>query len=153
VIPVAGKAILNYTTSVDAGKTAMECISVLLRHGATNVAISAGEDRSPDGLEFVITTPWGPRQFSLPVNIGGTEKALRLAWREHRIEPRFTTREQARRVAWRIVKDWLEAQLALIEAMQVDLLQVMLPYLKVAPGKTLYAAYMESELRELEAGQ
>jgi hypothetical protein len=152
-MPVAGKAILNYTTSIDAAKTAMECISILLGHGATNVAISAGEDKAPDGLEFVIATPWGPRQFVLPVNIEGTEKSLRQAWREHRIEPRFATREQARRVAWRIVKDWLESQLALIEAMQVDLLQVMLPYLKVAPGKTLYAAYVENELRELEAGR
>ena len=149
--PVA-RAILNYTTSVDSGKTAMECVSILLKHGAVNVAISAGEDRSPDGLEFVITTPWGPRQFSLPVNIEGTEKSLKQARRERRIEPRFTTREQARRVAWRIVKDWLEAQLALIEAMQVDLLQVMLPYLKVDRDRTLYAAYMESELRQLEAG-
>jgi hypothetical protein len=150
---VTSKGPLNYTTTVDADRTAIECIGILTKHGASHVGISIGEDKTPDGLEFVIRTPYGPRGYQLPVNIPGTEKALLKAWRAHRIEPRYKEPAQARRVAWRVLKDWLEAQMALIEAGAVELPQVMLPYLRVDDeGKTLYAAWQESELRALERG-
>lgn len=150
---MAGKGPLNYTTSVEADKTAIECIGILTRHGATKIGISVGEDRQPDGLDFLIRTPFGMRAYSLPINTPGTEKALLKAWREHRIEPRFKEPAQARRVAWRVLKDWLEAQLAMIEAGAVELPQVMLPYMRVDEDKTLYAAWMENETKALEAGK
>jgi hypothetical protein len=149
---VTGRGPLNYTTTIDADKSAMECISILTKHGATKIGISVGEDRQPDGLDFLIKTPFGMRGYSLPVNIPGTEKALLAAWRERKIEPRFKEPAQARRVAWRVLKDWLEAQLALIEAGAVDLPQVMLPYMRVEDGQTLYAAWLEGETRALERG-
>lgn len=147
---MAGKGILNYTTTVDPGRTAVECIEILTRHGARHVALSVGEDRMPDGLEFVISTPFGPRQYALPVNIGGTHKALLKAWRDRRIDRRFTSEDQAKRVGWRVLKDWLEAQLALYEAGVLDLPQIMLPYMKVDAHRTLYAAWQEDELKAIE---
>lgn len=149
---MTGRGPLNYTTSIDADKSAMECIAILTKHGASRIGISVGEDRQPDGLDFVIRTPFGLRSYSLPVNIPGTEKALMAAWRARKIEPRFKTTDQARRVAWRVLKDWLEAQLALIEAGAVDLPQVMLPYLRVDEEHTLYSAWIENETRALERG-
>jgi hypothetical protein len=146
-----GRGPLNYTTSVPADKSAMECIAILVKHGARNVGLSISEARVPDGLDFIVTTPWGPQQFSLPVNISGTEKALKQAWREHRIEPRFATPEQARRVAWRVIKDWLESQLALVEAGVADLPQVMLSFMKVGVDKTMYQAVVENQMQALEA--
>jgi hypothetical protein len=146
----ASKGPLNYTTTVDADKTALECIGILTKHGASKVGISLGEDKNPDGLEFVVRTPFGPRGYVLPVNIPGTGRALERAWREGRIDPRFKEPAQARRVAWRVLKDWLAAQMALIEAGAVDLPQVMLPYLLVEEGRTLYAAWQENEQRALE---
>jgi len=47
-------------------------------------------------------------------------------------------KEQAARVAWRVVKDWLEAQLAMIEAGMVDLEQVFLAYAQNPAGETIY---------------
>jgi hypothetical protein len=49
------------------------------------------------------------------------------------------------RVAWRIAKDWLEAQLAILQSEMVSIDQVMLPYLHVDGDKTLYQAYAERE--------
>lgn len=149
---MTGKGPLNYTTTVDADKSAMECIAILTKHGASKIGISVGEDRQPDGLDFIIKTPFGPRGYSLPVNIPGTEKALLAAWRACKIEPRFKEPAQARRVAWRVIKDWLEAQLALIESGAVDLPQVMLPFLRVDDGHTLYSAWIESETKALGRG-
>lgn len=150
---MTGRGPLNYTTSIDADKSAMECIAILTKHGASKIGISVGEDRQPDGLDFVIRTPFGLRGYSLPVNIPGTEKALMAAWRARKIEPRFKEPAQARRVAWRVLKDWLEAQLALIEAGAVDLPQVMLPYLRVDDEHTLYSAWIENETRALGRGE
>lgn len=150
---VTGKGPLNYTTTIDPDKSAMECISILTKHGASHVGISLGEDKTPDGLEFVIKTPFGPRSYSLPVNAAAVQKMLYQAWRDGRIERRFREPAQARRVAWRVLKDWLEAQLAMIEAGMVDLPQVMLPYMRVDDTHTLYTAWQENELRQLEAGR
>ena len=144
-----GKAILNYTTTIAADKTAMECVGLLAGHGATKVGMTFGEARQPDGLEFIIDTPFGPRGYELPVNIAGTAKALQAAYQRGRAERKHTTPEQARRVAWRIMKDWIEVQVALIEAGMVDLTQVMLPYLRVEEGKTLYSAWLDSERKAI----
>ena len=150
-MPVS-KGPLNYTTSVDADRSAMECIALLAKHGASKVGLSLGEDRQPDGIDFLISTPFGPRAYSLPVNTTGTEKALLKAWRAGKIERRFKEPGQARRVAWRVLKDWLEAQLALTEVGYLDLAQVMLPYMHADDGHTVYSAWLERETRALERG-
>ena len=147
-----GKGPLNYTTTVDPGKTAMECIAILSKHGAAKVGLSLGEDRIPDGLEFVISTPFGPRAYLLPVNTDGAVKVLYQAWRDGKIPKRFSEPVQARRVAWRTMKDWLAAQMALIEVGMVDLPQIMLPYMKTNSSKTVYELWREHELREIEQG-
>ena len=54
------------------------------------------------------------------------------------VETRYKTPEQAKRVAWRIVKDWVEAQLAIIETQMVKPEQVFLPYAITQTGETLY---------------
>lgn len=142
---------LNYTTSIDPMKSASECIARLAAHGASAIGITYVA-RKPTGLTFAIETVHGMRSFSLPVNTEGTCKALAAAYQAGRIAPRYTGRDQAERVAWRVIKDWLEAQLALIEAGIADMAQVMLPYLHVDGDTTLYQAFVENERRALTAG-
>ena len=60
--------------------------------------------------------------------------------------PRYSTPEHAERVAWRIVKDWLEAQLAIIRTEMVTLDQVMLPYMVGDEGHTVYELYRDRQL-------
>lgn len=145
-----GKGPLNYTTTIDPAKSATECVARLAAFGATAVGMTYDGKGFPTGLTFQIATEWGPRQFSLPVNTEGTRKALDRAYKAGHIAPRYTGPEHAGRVAWRVLKDWLEAQLALIEAGVANLTQVMLPYVHVEKGKTLWQAY--SEQAALEAG-
>lgn len=146
------KGPLNYTTTIDATKSASECIARLAEHGASAIGMTYA-DKKPAGLTFRIETVHGMRQFSLPVNVDGTYKALVRARNTGGIPPRYADREQAERVSWRVLKDWLEAQLALIEAGVADMAEVMLPYLNVAPGGvTLYQAYLENEHLALTAG-
>lgn len=151
---------LNYTTKIPARRTAGECLDLLAESGADAIAIQY-HDRQPIGLNFRLGTPHGPRDFTLPVDVDGAwvliQKALR-ADKPHvgRAElDRMMTREHAANVAWRVIRDWLEAQLAIIAAGLVRLDQVMLPYLAIAPGRTVWDAYLEREssLAAIEAGQ
>jgi hypothetical protein len=109
------------------------------------------------GLGFILKTPHGDRAFTLPVDVDAVRRLLLKqendgAFRSLRKGAgTFSNPEHAERVAWRVVKDWLVAQLAMIEAQMATLDQVMLPYLHVDGDKTLYAAYREREQVAIEA--
>lgn len=134
--------LLNYSTVVAASRSLGEIQDRLARHGASAVTVVYA-DREPVALTFTLLTPVGPQTYRLPANIPAIERLLASS-------PRATkTRAQATRVAWRIIKDWVEAQLALIEAEQATLDQAMLPYLEIAPGRVLYDAYLENGVRLL----
>lgn len=68
-------------------------------------------------------------------NIDGVLKAMIS---DNKIPRSKCNIEQAQRVAWRIVKDWVEAQMAIVEAQLADLAEVFLPYAITKNGTTLY---------------
>lgn len=141
-------ATLNYSTSVGASRTVSEMQTMLVAHGANRIAIDY-ENAKPSGVSFFLTTPHGPRAFSLPVNVDAMHALLikqdKAGLLKSGTKATRSSREQAERVAWRVMKDWLAAQLALVETEMAGLDQVMLPYLHVDGTKTLYAAYAERE--------
>jgi hypothetical protein len=92
-------------------------------------------DGTISALSFRIQTEFGILAFRLPANI---QRVYQVVVRDGRIPRSQRTREQAARLAWRIVKDWTEAQLAMIEVGLVDLTQVFLPYMQAPSGETLY---------------
>jgi hypothetical protein len=49
-------------------------------------------------------------------------------------------------VAWRICKDWIEAQMAYIKAQQAVMSQVFLPYIVNSNGDTVYALFQKQQL-------
>lgn len=142
---------LNYTTSVPVTRTVGEVQAMLAKHGADAVATRYAAGR-PVGVSFSLPTPHGPRGFTLPVDIAAVQRLLESQARERKIRPQYATPEHAARVAWRVLKDWLAAQLAIIEAQMATLDQVMLPYLHTDGDRTLYEVYREREARALEAG-
>lgn len=131
-------AILNYTTTIKAGKTASEIQDMLARAGAGHVAIRFNDGR-PIELSFQIDTEFGPRSYLLPSNSSGVRKALDNGWSKGTVPGRFNTQEQAERVSWRILKDWVAVQLALIEAGMAALDEIMLPYMLTGRGENTVA--------------
>lgn len=153
----AGKP-LNYTTAIDPGRTASECMTILGAAGAASAALHYSPEGEPEGLSFRLRTPHGTRDYSLPVNVDGMHQVLRKASRSRELPariPRATleSRGHAARVAWRVLKDWLEANLALVRAGMASLDAVMLPYLHVDGERTLYQAYAERERAALPPGE
>ena len=84
--------------------------------------------------------------FRLPSNVDGVWKTLVRDNEAGRVPRRFAERTQAQRVAWRVLKDWVEAQMSILEAGMVSLDQVMLPYLLAPGGETVYEALSAGRL-------
>lgn len=140
-------AILNYTTTVDVDKTLSEIVGKLARAGAKSISIDYDEQtHAPIALDFVIKTALGNRAFRLPANIDAVWKTMSNQYHAGKIPHRFVTKEQAGRVGWRILKDWVEAQLAIIETQMVPLDEVFLPYMVGDSGQTVYQLYQSNTL-------
>ena len=119
-------SLLNYTTVITVHKTTGEIQETLAKAGAHMIIIEYGEDHIPEAVSFQIKIEQGRyANFRLPSRWEGVWKVLC----GESIPNKYKTKEQARRVAWRIIKDWVEAQVAIIEAGSAELSEVFLPYL------------------------
>lgn len=127
-------AILNYTTKIKAEKTASEIQAILGRGGARAV-MSEYESGEVSAIAFQLEITGQVLSFRLPINTEGVLRALK----RDKVESRYRNEAQAVRTAWRILKDWVEAQLALVESNQADLAEVFLPHLQDGTGHTIYS--------------
>jgi hypothetical protein len=127
-------AILNYTTTIDSVKTIAEIQSILSKHGACSITTDY-VDELPVSVSFTIKLNNELLNFRLPSNPSGVYAVIQ---KDPKVPRRLKTKEQAQRVAWRITKNWVEAQMALVQAGLAQLPEVFLPYIINFDGQTLY---------------
>jgi predicted SAM-dependent methyltransferase len=144
-------ALLNYTTTIEALKTANEVSSILVDHGAKSI-LTEYKGSEVVALSFEILTAHGTLGIRLPVDADATLRVLEKQWRQGKVPRRFVNREQAVRIAWRIIKDWVEAQMAIIDTEMVKMEEVFLPYMIMPTGKTLYEVIEEKKFYLTEGG-
>lgn len=137
-------AILNYTTTVDSFKTVSEIEYILMKHHAKSIMKNC-EGESITGLSFLIDTGVQQIPVKLPVKIDECLKVLKKEKRENPRKQIKDTREQAERVAWRILKDWVEAQMALLDIEMVRFEEIFLPYIQTNNGQTVYERLEEKQ--------
>ena len=118
---------------------------MLVARGAETIVVQYADGR-PRALFFIIPTPYGKVPFRLPANI----EAITRVMERQRVRKQVPL-DMAERVAWRIIKDWCKAQMALLETEMVDLEQIFLPYM-VSQNKTLYEVMKEHRL-QLPSGE
>jgi hypothetical protein len=138
--------ILNYTTKITPDRTVAEIQRRLAAFGVSRMVTEYGSDRIACSISFVAETQFGPRPFRLPANIDGVELVLKKQFQRGKITRKLACREQAARVAWRILFDWIKSQLAIIEAGLVTLDQAMLPYLLGNDDRTFYEVMVAQRL-------
>ena len=129
--------ILNYTTTVDAFKTVSEIEYILMKHKAKSI-MKDYDGETITGLSFLIDTGIQQIPVRLPVRIDECLKVLKKEKKENPRKQIKDTRDQAERVAWRILKDWVEAQMALLDIEMVRLEEIFLPYIQTNNGQTVY---------------
>jgi len=131
--------IANYSTTVDALKTVGEIQGILVAHGARSILMNYGKDGSIESLSFIVETPYGDMPIRLPINAKAVLKVLE----GQRVPPRYANYPQAVRIAWRIVKDWVRAQMAILETEMVKMEQIFLPYMITKNNQTLYESMVD----------
>lgn len=140
-------AILNYTTEVPAEKTVGEIQAILAKAGAQAIMCEYHLGGGiPSHLSFRILTAHGLITFRLPCNI---DKVLAVLKKDKRVENRYRNEAQAARVAWRILKTWVQAQMAIIETDMATVVQVFLPYAQDKEGKTVIERFEGSGFKAL----
>lgn len=115
--------LLNYTTTIDVHKTLGEIQKILVAHGARKLMYDYSEDGHIQSLSFSIIIPEGERGIRLPANVPAIFEVLKQEKKAGKIKtnPNF---DQAERVAWRIIKDWVEAQMAILESQMVQIEEI-----------------------------
>lgn len=129
--------ILNYTTDISTERTIAQISTMLAKAGAASIRIDY-EDGEPTSLSFLLMLAGQPAPFRLPIHWQGVHRLLQNERPAAHVGAKIRTEAHARRVAWRIVKDWVEAQLAFIQSGQASLPQLFLPHAVRADGRTLF---------------
>lgn len=125
----------NYTTQVPADRSANEIQTALVKHGADGVLFEyeQGTGRIA-ALKFKIQIGDKSVGFSLP----NRWRAVGQCLARQGIRRARNDEDYVYRVSWRILRDWVMAQMALIEVEMVELEQIFLPYAVTPSGKTFY---------------
>jgi hypothetical protein len=138
--------IKNYTTETPASRSIQEIQDALVKHGASGVLFEYehGTGRIA-ALKFKLLVGTEDVGFALPVDWQKFKAVL--------VEQRVLTGktknndDRAYRTAWRCIRDWVLAQMALYETQMVDLPQVFLPYAITKDGvSTLYDRVLKGNL-------
>lgn len=138
------------TTTISAGQTAAEIQELLGRGGARRV-MSEYEAGEVVAISFSIVIEDREVLFRLPVRWENYRAVMERAQQAKKRNRTSVDSEQAKRVAWRVAKAWLEAQLALVASEMAVIQEVMLPYLvHGADGQTLYERLESQGFKLLE---
>ena len=141
--------LLNYTTTVSENKTASEIEKILAAHKAKAILKEYDDNGFVVALAFKVAGPNNDIPIRLPIDVEATLTVMKRAWNSGKMPYRFANEAQARRVAWRIVKDWVEAQMAILETEMVRMEQIFLPYIVTEDGRTVYQRLVESKFKLL----
>jgi hypothetical protein len=126
--------IKNYTTKVDPARTASEITRILAGFRASRIQQEFDDDGDLVSLSFAVRIADAELFYRLPARAEGVLETLK----RDGAEPRYCTMEHAKRVAWRIVKDWIDAQLALVDAGGATVEEVFFPYMLVSAEETVF---------------
>ncbi len=137
------------TTKVETAKTVGEIQRILSLYGATSIRTDF-DHGEVIGLSFLIVLPGNEVGFRLPARWKPVFDHLqrKRKWNRKVKEPEDMA--QAKRVAWRQILRWVEAQLALVDTGMVKVQEVFLPYMAAKGGGTLYDYIEESGFKMIE---
>jgi hypothetical protein len=137
----------NYTTNKNYLRTISEIEHKLSQIGARKIMKEYDEDRIVISLSFQVRIDDRDISVKLPARIDRIPAALRHILNHKKITSSqmsiirrvMKEPERARNIGWRIIQDWLEAQIAVKTLDQINLLEALLPFTVWGKGgQTLY---------------
>lgn len=113
----------------------------LIRVGAIGMNYKFDNVGKIIGLAFGLNINGKPVGFTLPIHIDKVKSVLKKDQNK-----RWDDDDYVYRVAWACMRDWVVAQMTMLETEMVDPLQVFLPYAQDKTGKTVYENIVEGKL-------
>lgn len=142
------KKLFMETTKIDPSVTVAQIQAVLGSYGAG--AIMTEYDKGQViGVCFKINVNGKDIPFRLPCRWEAINDVFQA--RRKKANKRSDDEAQAKRVAWRQILRWVEAQMALVETNMVRIQEVFMPYVQVnLSGQTLYEKLEETKFKMIE---
>ncbi len=130
------RTIFMETTSIDPGKTIAAIQNILRKYGVKQIMTDYDDDGKLGAVSFTMQVKDNLIPFKLPAD---HTALLEMAKRRETRYLKAGDEDHARRIAWRQILRWVEAQMALVDVGMVTADQVFMPYIMVdAKGTTLY---------------
>lgn len=137
------------TTKIEVGVTVAEIQRILGRYGA-NAIMTEYKDGEVVGMSFRVALGDKQVPFVMPCRWEPIYKVLVRHRRRTTRADEERVREQAKRVAWRQILRWIEAQMALVVTEMVTLQEVFLPYVQTGIDETLYQRLQKTKFQGIE---
>jgi hypothetical protein len=129
------KSLFMETTQIDPSQTVAEIQRILGQYGASTIRTDY-ENGEVVAVSFTIKINDDQIPFRLPCRWEAIFEYLNS--KKKRRPHKRNTEAQAKRVAWRQILRWVEAQLALTDTNMVRMHEVFMPYLLMDKGQTLF---------------
>ncbi len=137
------------TTTVGAERTASEVQRILMNAGANRILYDY-TDKKISGLSFILPIHGVEIPFTLPVRV---QSIYLLLQKKRPTTTRHKKQEQdleaAYRIAWRQLLRWIQAQFAMIDTGMVEAGEILMPYIQVKGGKTMWESVVAGGLKRL----
>ena len=132
-------SLLNYTSKIPSERSIAEISRLLARGGARQVMQDYDDAGNTVAISFSLDLNGKLLSFRLPNEFQAVRQILQHGKPSGGMKIEYyRSEEHAQNVSWRVIKDWIEAQMALIEIHVVTTAQVFLPYATTATGQSLY---------------
>lgn len=109
----------------------------LATHGAKQITRDYDGQGKVTAIAFVIETARGKVAVKLPARFDRVEAIFRE--QGYKYKP-----DQPYRTAWATIRDWVEAQLAILDWEMVKLEEIFLPYMVTKTGQTFFEYHQEN---------
>ena len=139
------KKVRNRTSAVPDGKSIAMIQDRLRSIGADEVTIKYatwGDDRYVGALSFSVDVGGKMVSYRLPAKVERIYEVFieGFEFTDTQLEKKFA---QAKRTAWKLIFEWIDIQVTMIQLGQVEAAEVFMPYMIVSwDGTTLFDAAM-----------
>jgi len=149
------KTLFMETTKIEPSQTVSEIQKILGKYGASAIMIEY-QNGEVSAVSFEIKVNAQHLPFRLPCRWEAIFKILRRRVEEKNHWPDYLEKKepewkiQAKRIAWRQILRWIEAQLALVETGMVKIQEVFMPYIQVGIDETFYDRLEATKFKMVE---
>lgn len=140
----------NYTSTVPAITSIGKIQTLLVENGATGITMRYNQDRVCEAILFHITVNDKMLSFHLSANLDACYNVLLQDVKRPTKDTYPRLRKQAEITAWKIVSDWVEVQMAMIQMDQAKMIQLFLAYVYDESKNQTFYDKVNSNLKLLQ---